>query len=256
MRPFVWVNILAGLAGLGLLWLAVSGALPGWWLLLLLLLHLGITTVGVMRMRWNYFYPHLHRGARSQKHIALTFDDGPVGLSAAVLDILAAEGAPATFFVIGDRAVERPELLRRMAAEGHLIGNHSQHHGTGFDWKRPAGMLAEMEEANKTIERIAGVKPLLFRPPYGITNPALAKAIRRSGMHSIGWSLRSYDTNYRDGEALLKRVLKNLRSGDVLLMHDRLPLTAGILTGLIRAARERGFTFVPLHQLLGIDAYL
>jgi peptidoglycan-N-acetylglucosamine deacetylase len=116
-------------------------------------------------------------------------------------------------------------------------------------------MLAEMNRTNDLIESITGKRPKLFRPPYGVTNPNVAKAVRLSGMHSIGWSIRSFDTTAKDPEALLQRILSQLTGGDIILLHDSMPITCKILTELIIRARQKGFTFVRVDKMLGLDAY-
>jgi peptidoglycan/xylan/chitin deacetylase (PgdA/CDA1 family) len=177
------------------------------------------------------------------KQVALTFDDGPAGYTEAILDYLRREGVPATFFLIGKNIAGREQLVKRMKAEGHSIGNHSFDHGFNFDWQSAARMQAEIERTNEAIEAVTGTPVKLFRPPYGVTNPNLAKAIRNSGMKSIGWNLRSMDTVARDEQALLDKILKKVKSGDIILLHDRCSITAAILPRLITALKERGFGF-------------
>lgn len=255
MRPFHWVSIAFLATELLLVFIWINQLWSPLWHIVAFVIYMTIMTVGVMRMRLNFFYKHHHSGSRNTQNVALTFDDGPAGETLAILDILKAEGVKATFFTIGKRAADAPDVVVRWQNDGHLIGNHSMYHGHNFDWKSSTAMLEEMEEANTLIQGITGCRPMYFRPPYGITNPAVAKAIKRSGMHSIGWSLRSYDTNFKDAEALLKRTLKLLKGGDVVLLHDSKQLTREILTQLIRQARSRGFTFVRLDELLHLNPY-
>lgn len=206
-------------------------------------------------IRLNYFVKSLHHGDRNDNKIALTFDDGPVGITNDVLDILKEQEVPAAFFCIGYRVEGLPETVKRMHEEGHIVANHSYRHSHSFDMKKASKIKLEIGECSRAIMRAIGKAPKLFRPPFGVTNPNVAKGIRRSGMHSIGWSLRSYDTTAKDGEKLKNKILKKLKGGDVILLHDRVPITVEILTELIEEAREKGFTFVGLDELLDIQPY-
>lgn len=237
--------LLVACLGMGLSW---------WWLLVPLIVYLHLLVLGAIFIRWNFYLLSFHKG-RDRQRIALSFDDGPAAETAAILDILKVEKVPAAFFSIGKRAAGNPELVHRWAEEGHLIGNHSYEHGFNFDWKSAAAMAGELNATNTTIEDITGLRPLLFRPPYGVTNPNVAKAVKRTGMRSIGWTVRSFDTTARDPEQLLDRILAKLKGGDIVLLHDSMPLTREILTELICRARQKGFTFVRVDELLELEAY-
>lgn len=180
------------------------------------------------------------------KEVALTFDDGPAEYTEAVLDILKRENVKATFFVIGKNISNREILLKRMQAEGHTIGNHSFNHGFNFDWQSAAKMQEEIELTNQAIEGVTDAPVTLFRPPYGVTNPNLGKALRNSGLKSIGWSLRSMDTVAKDKQQLLNKILTKVKAGDIILLHDRCAITADILPELITALKKRGFGFATL----------
>lgn len=253
MRPFQYTNIIfivLLIAGdLGYL----SGIIEWWWLLVLFLLYIHLLVLGAIYIRWNFYLHSLNKG--KNKQIALTFDDGPAAETAAILDILKQHSIEAAFFTIGKNAAQHPALLQRWHAEGHIVGNHSYLHGFNFDWLPVGKMVAEIEQTNKLVQAATGSKPLLFRPPYGVTNPNLAKAVKRTGMISIGWSLRSFDTKAKDPEQLLKRLFNKLQHGDIILLHDSMPVTRQILTDFIIGAREKGFTFARVDKLLDIDAY-
>ncbi|MFM7078736.1 MAG: polysaccharide deacetylase family protein, partial [Bacteroidota bacterium] len=128
----------------------------------------------------------------SDNQVALTFDDGPVkGQTEKVLDILHNHGVKATFFCIGKRMQENPDLVKRIEREGHLVSNHSYTHHFLFDMFPFKRMLAELMDTNQVILKVTGKTNLYFRPPYGVTTPVLARAINRSGLAGIGWSVRS-----------------------------------------------------------------
>ena len=226
---------------------------PWWWLLILVLVYVHLLVLGAVFIGWNFYLKSHHKG--KGKQIALTFDDGPSTETAAILDILKEYNVPAAFFTIGKRAEAYPQLVKRWQEEGHIIGNHSYAHGFNFDWQSAKNMQVEIEQTNNIIEQITGQKPLLFRPPYGVTNPNLAKAVKRTGMHSIGWSIRSFDTAAKDPQKLLDRIISKMQGGDIVLLHDSMAITRDILTELIIKARKKGFTFARVDKLLEIDGY-
>jgi peptidoglycan/xylan/chitin deacetylase (PgdA/CDA1 family) len=231
-----------------------------WWLLACILAFIIVLVLGSIYIRWNFYFRSVNKipllnvkfdqekfsVINRGKEVALTFDDGPAEHTETVLDILKRENVKATFFVIGKNIANREILLKRMQAEGHSIGNHSFNHGFNFDWQSLAKMQEEIELTNQTIEAVTGTPVALFRPPYGVTNPNLAKALRNSNLKSIGWSLRSMDTVAKDKQQLLNKILTKVKAGDIILLHDRCAVTADILPELIAALKKRGFDFATL----------
>ena len=254
MRPFTLANIMLVLCLLGIDALYLSGAIDWWWLLIPVVIYIHLLVFGAIYIQWNFYVKSYNKGVQS-KQIALTFDDGPAQYTGVILDVLKNEGVHAAFFSIGKNAAANPEMVKRWHADGHLIGNHSYDHGFNFDWKSSKAMQEEINKTNEAIRQIAGVTPKLFRPPYGVTNPNLARAITRSGMHSIGWNVRSFDTTAKNKADLEARILNSLKGGDIVLLHDSQQITAEILTDLIRKAREKGFTFVRVDKLLDLRPY-
>lgn len=247
-----WTLLGAG-AAIGLLW-AVAGV-SLWWLALPLAAYVAAVSYGSARVSSSFFIETLCSAETTQPHIALTFDDGPVAGTPAVLDILAHHGVPATFFCIGQRVRENPDLLRQMDAAGHLIGNHSFTHHFFIDLFSTRRWEAELRDTDDAIATATGRRPRLFRPSYGVTTPNLARAIRRSGHLCIGWNVRSMDTVVKDGPQLLGSMVRALAPGAVFLFHDSSATTAGMLDEFIQQAQQRGFRIVPLDQLLGISPY-
>ena len=254
MRPFHYTRIVFLLLLLSLLAARRFYGLHWAWALGLLFMYVSLLILGAIYIRWNFFLKSFNKGT-NEKYIALTFDDGPGQETAAILDILKMQNEPATFFCIGKNAVTNAEVLKRVDAEGHLVGNHSYNHGFNFDWQSANAMAAEMRKTNEVIATAIGKTPKLFRPPYGVTNPNLAKAVALTNMHSIGWSLRSFDTKAKNSQELLNSILDKLQGGDIVLLHDTKAITREILTDLIVNARKKGFTFVRIDKMLSIDAY-
>jgi peptidoglycan-N-acetylglucosamine deacetylase len=175
--------------------------------------------------RLGFYLPVTTRGSRSRPGVALTFDDGPDPVSTPpLLKLLAERSVKATFFLIGQRAEEHPELVRRILAQGHEVGNHSYGHDVFLmlrGSKRLAVQIAKGQNALKDF----GVRPLAFRPPVGITNPRLFGALLREGMFCVCFKRRPADFGNRRVRGLAKRVLRRLRAGDILALHDRAPKT-------------------------------
>jgi peptidoglycan/xylan/chitin deacetylase (PgdA/CDA1 family) len=246
---------LAGaVATVGLLWAA--GGLSLWWLALPLAAYVGVVAYGAARVSSSFFIETRCAALTKQPHIALTFDDGPVATTAAVLAILTRHEAPATFFCIGQRVRANPGLVRQLAAAGHLIGNHSFTHHFFLDLFSVRQLGQEIRDTDAAILAAIGRRPALFRPPYGVTTPNLARAIRRAGHQCIGWSVRSLDTVAQDEQRLLANMVRALAPGAVFLFHDSSAATLGMLEAFIRQAREQGYHIVPLDQLLGISPYV
>lgn len=212
--------------------------------------YLACLVAGSIFIRFNFYLFSKNNlyisptASNTPKKIALTFDDGPAAYTGKILDILRSENVAATFFLIGKNIESNSAILMRMQEEGHAIGNHSYNHGFNFDWQSSTAMQKEIEHTNNIIKSITGIHTTLFRPPYGVTNPNLAKAIRKSNMHSIGWSLRSLDTVAKDSTKLLNKIMSSVKNKDIILLHDSCAITADILPKLISELKYRGYDFV------------
>ena len=227
-----------------------------WLFLLVVGMYLGFTAWGAIFVNSNFYINVLCRADGGEKAVAISFDDGPAaGNTPQILSILQQHQVPAAFFCIGHRVEAHPDLLKRIYEEGHLIGNHSYSHHALFDLFPARKMANDLGKADAAIAAAIQVKPKLFRPPYGVTNPMLAKAIKENNYIPVGWSIRSMDTVQRDEKALLAKVTKNVRPGDIFLFHDTGAATAKILPGLIRYLREQGFAIRRIDQLLNVPAY-
>lgn len=191
-----------------------------------------------------------NRSQVDQPHsVALTFDDGPDPVfTSRLLDLLREKQLKATFFVVGQRALQHPELVRRAWEEGHLIANHTWSHRNLFCFLTPSRLRSEIELGSEAVRQCCGARPRYFRSPVGLRHPLLRQALKRAGLEFISWRIRSWDTVIRNPQKLSRRILSRVRGKDIILLHDHLPRGADplleMLPGLIDKLRERGFSFV------------
>lgn len=229
-----------------------SPAAYGW----ILLAYIIVLFCGCYFIQLDYFFKSICSGDAGKKEIALSFDDGPdPAFTPVILDLLKAEEVKTIFFCIGKKIAGSEEILQRIVEEGHLIGNHSYSHHYLFDLFAADKMQEDLQQMDDATRTVTGLMPKFFRPPYGVTNPNLKKAVARGGYTSIGWNLRSLDTVIRDEDRLLQKVLKRVKPGSILLFHDTSETTVKILGPLIRALREKGYEIVRLDKLIKLEAY-
>ncbi|MCY0875565.1 MAG: polysaccharide deacetylase family protein [Firmicutes bacterium] len=192
-----------------------------------------------------------------QKHLALTFDDGPDrSFTPQVLDILAQYAVPATFFCLGSQVNAFPEVLRRMHTEGHTIANHT--------WSHPYltrssvhDLVWEVQSTSDLIHDISGCRPRFFRPPYGDTDASVEEQIALLGYQSILWSVDSTDWSGISGPEVAARVIPHLHPGAIVLHHSagHVAGTVAALPYLIEVTRALGYEYVRLEDMLGQPAY-
>lgn len=186
--------------------------------------------------------------------IAITFDDGvdPV-MTPKVLDILKRYDAKATFFIVGEKAVRHAEIVKRIVAEGHGIGNHSYFHRWYFPLKSTSEIYVEIEMCKLALEKSAGFATKLFRPPFGVTNPMVGRAARRAGVVSIGWSIRSLDTMGHPIVQVRERVARQVAGGKVILLHDNRAGADVLLEGILIDINKKGLRTATINELFKID---
>lgn len=219
--------------------------------LVLALVFLGIIAYGSANIQSQFFIKAICAGAKNKRQVALTFDDGPdPEITPQVLDILKAHQVSAAFFCIGSKIEQSPELLRRIHAEGHLIGNHSYSHAYLFDLYPYRKVLAELEQTNQSIAKCTGCSPRFFRPPYGVTNPAIAKAVKQTGQKVIGWNVRSLDTVIKNEGKLVDRIKRKLQPGSIILLHDTQKALPALLSGLLKYMEQQEYKVVRLDALI------
>jgi peptidoglycan/xylan/chitin deacetylase (PgdA/CDA1 family) len=189
---------------------------------------------------------------------ALTFDDGPnEPYTSQVLDILAAGGVKATFFVIGENAERLPGTVERAAREGHEIGNHTFDHRV-LPLKGPSAIRDQIARTSSLIERLTGARPRLFRTPHGWRNPWVNPVARGEGIQPVAWSLGVWDTDRPGADQIVRRTFAGMRHGGVLLLHDGRGTERGAdasqlveaLPVIVRGLREQGYRLVTLSELI------
>ncbi len=226
-----------------------------WYPVAIAVMYVTMVFLGCVTLSMNFFIPVLCKATTTEKVVALTFDDGPNTYSTQILDILKVNNTPAAFFCIGKNIAGNEAVLQRMDKEGHIIGNHSYTHDFWFDMLGWHKMLAELQQMGIAAKHATGRQPLLFRPPYGVMNPNLAKAIKEGGYTTIGWSIRSFDTKAKDKEKLLSHITGQLKPGAIILLHDSRQITAEILPELIKRIHDKGYKIVRADKMLNIQAY-
>jgi len=195
----------------------------------------------------------LYCGGRHGRYVALTFDDGPSSYTPRVLRLLRRAHARATFFVVGSRAAARPDLVRAESRLG-AIGNHTWTHPRLASLERRDVIRQLLRTQAAIVRATGGLRPLLFRPPYGIGTPAETAAVHALGLVDVRWSLDSLDS--RPGAtagAVAREVVAGLRPGAIVLLHEIYPWTVAALPRILRAVRQRGFTPVTIPELVALD---
>lgn len=188
------------------------------------------------------------------REVALTFDDGPSPYTGAVLDVLKREHVRATFFLCGASAALHPDLVRRIRAEGHEIGNHTWSHPWLYLMSE-ARIAGEIDRTQDLLETLTGRRPTLFRPPYGVRWFPLWALLRERGMTMVLWSDRGYDGRY-DASGIAQATLERLTPGAIILLHDGFEArpdaevdraaTVRALPAIIAGVRKAGYAFAPV----------
>lgn len=228
-----------------------------WWsFLLLFLFWLSMTVWGSSDIRLGYFVKtYCNNPNEKERKIALSFDDGPHPVTEKVLDVLQKYNVKATFFCIGTQIEKHPEIFKRILAEGHLVGNHSYSHSNRFGIFSTQKVTEEIQRTNEIIHTISGKKVVYFRPPFGVTNPNIARAVAHTDHHVIGWNNRSLDTVIEDENKILKRVKSRVAPGGIVLLHDTSQKTVNVLEQLLLFLQSENYDVVPIDKLINLPAY-
>lgn len=207
--------------------------------------------------QWSFFLPVISRGRGDVRAVALTFDDGPdPDVIFLLLDLLERYEISATFFVIGKKAEGNPALVREILLRGHAIGNHSSRHDPLLMLRSSARLAEEIARTQILLAQF-GIRPLVFRPPVGITNPRLPNVLRELHLDCVTFSCRARDFGNRRIAGLARIILKKIHPGAIVLLHDIPPRGGRIMDWLreverlILGLKSQGYTVVPLSDLIG-----
>jgi len=208
--------------------------------------------------RFGFYLPIISRGTSNENAIALTFDDGPDPMSTPLLlELLLKYQIKATFFVTGKKAAEHPKLIEEILIHGHSIGNHSYVHNNLVMFKSCKSITKDIEAAQSVLSSF-GIIALAFRPPVGITGPRLRPALKKSGKFIVNFSCRAFDGGNRWIKGLSKKILKHIRPGDIVLLHDVIPHQTTLLTYwlneielIISGIKGKGLAVLPLAKIIG-----
>ncbi len=187
----------------------------------------------------------MDESAKGKKVVMLTFDDGPSKEGTAdTLDILKQYNVKALFLVTG-YGVKNEDLVKRIAAEGHTIGTHTQTHANLTRLSREAARR-EIASVNETVERLTGIKPKYFRPPFGAYNETVRGTLKELGMTWFNWSVGSLDWETTDPDKVVRNVVDHIHPGANVLLHDVHRHTVEALPRIIKELREKGYEFIVL----------
>jgi peptidoglycan/xylan/chitin deacetylase (PgdA/CDA1 family) len=195
-------------------------------------------------------YCKLMRGNPRLKQVALTFDDGPhPDYTPRLLAILKEHHVPATFFLVGEMAEQYPQLVRAEVADGHSIGNHTQHHFSLI--KIPDDDVPiEIKTCGEVLRSIVGWAPRWFRPPGGEYDRQVAESAEALGYTMVLWTDDPGDYADPGDSAILSRTLKHVGNGGIILLHDGVQETVDVLPQLIETLQKRGYEFVTVDEMV------
>lgn len=255
--PFIKASAALHVAGAAAL--VASPATWPWVLGAVVANHAGITAAGLWP-RSTLLGPNITRlpaTAAARNEVALTFDDGPdPDVTPRLLDLLDAHDAKATFFCIGRRAAEHPQLVREIVARGHDVENHSQDHPVAFSFYGVRRFKHELAIAQRTLAELTGRAPRYFRAPAGLRNPMLDPALHALGLQLVSWTQRGFDGVSGDAETVHARLTRGLAAGDILVLHDGhpprtpdgTPVVLAVLPRLLDLLAQRSLRAVTLTQ--------
>ncbi|SPL91331.1 Peptidoglycan N-acetylglucosamine deacetylase [[Actinomadura] parvosata subsp. kistnae] len=183
------------------------------------------------------------------KCIALTFDDGPGKYAGTLLDTFKKYDAKATFFLEGQYVKSRPQFVKRMAAEGHELGNHSYSH-PDFTKSEAGTIKSEIQKTQDAVKKAAGVEPKLLRPPYGLADLQVSDIAAEFGMPMILWTAGSQDWSSKNVDAIQKQTLAVAKPNGIILMHDWVKQTVDGMPALIKTLQSKGYHLVTVSDVV------
>lgn len=195
---------------------------------------------------------------RGTRQIALTYDDGPNDPhTLRLLEVLARHGAHATFFLIGRYVEQRPDIAREIVKAGHVVGNHTFTHPL-LIFKSAAEIRKELSDCRSALQDAIGAHSNLFRPPFGGRRPAVLRVVRELGLQPVMWNVTGYDWNAPPAAVIERKVSRQIRGGDVILLHDGGHKQLGAdrsqtvlaTENLIQRYKQDGYEFVTISEMM------
>lgn len=206
----------------------------------------------------QWYGENFHGLARGSKKVALTYDDGPNDpYTLQLLEVLARQDVKATFFMIGDFVRQRPAIAREVLKAGHAIGNHTFSHPL-LIFKLPSQIRRQLADCQRAIEDTLGVSVALFRPPFGGRRPMVFRVARELKLLPVMWNVTGYDWNAKSADEVERKVLRQMRGGDVILLHDGGHLAMGtdrshtvtVTDRILQRYKQLGRDFVTIPQMM------
>jgi peptidoglycan/xylan/chitin deacetylase (PgdA/CDA1 family) len=228
------------------------------WSSLALAGYASLLVAAVVLLRLRVFVDAVVRGPAGARGVALTFDDGPHPVwTPRVLEILARHGVVGTFFVVGYKVDAHPQVLRAIVEGGHVVALGSQASDRLLCLRTERRVRTDLGDCAAAIERATGERPILFRPPLGFTNPAIARVAEDMDLVLVGWTIAGCDERASARPAdVVARVRRGLRDGAIVRLHDspgkgeREPASLGALPEILQAAHAARLDVVPLTQFV------
>ena len=232
---------------------ALFDRIPWWPFVLVLIAHLGLITWGSLDLGLGFFLK-AHRIGKAGT-LALTYDDGPHPQhTPALLDLLKKEGVQAAFFCIGRNVEAYPHLVARMVNEGHLVGTHSQDHPVGWGFLPTARVVEQILRGSAAIETASGMRTTFFRPPFGVTSPNVARAVKNTGVQVIGWDVRPFDTTFRTTAKRLAWIFGDHPKGTIVVLHDTIGPVVETTQAIIARCRAQNVPLLRVDHSLNLIA--
>jgi peptidoglycan/xylan/chitin deacetylase (PgdA/CDA1 family) len=209
----------------------------------------------------QWYGRNFHRLSRGSKKVALTYDDGPNDpYTLQLLEVLARHNVKATFFMIGEFVCQRPEIARAVLEAGHAIGNHTFSHPL-LIFKSASTIRRQLADCQGAMQDALGVSATIFRPPFGGRRPEVFRIARKLGLQPIMWNVTGYDWNAKSVDEIERKVTRQMRGGDVILLHDGGHLemgtdrshTVAVTDRIIRRYQQQGREFVTIPQMMDAE---
>ena len=209
-----------------------------------------LVVLGSFVIRLNYHVKAISSVNTHEKVVGLTFDDGPTEYTQSVLKLLKKHQFKATFFCIGNQVKKHPKIVKECFNDGHLIGNHTFSHSKLTGFRNTNEIIKEIKQTDVIITSVTDTPVHYFRPPFGVTNPSIMRAVKRTGHTVIGWNIRSLDTVKNQEDKIYNRIIKQIQPGSIVLLHDTSKKSIHVLERLLNYLVENNFRCVTIEELL------